>query len=417
MIFSATGTRMQAAAVLWHVHNLSGQAIALGNVGLVSILPVLAFSLLAGAAADALNRRRLMFLTQTTLAALAALLGWFTQTRMDSLALIYGVVAASAAASTFDLPARQSLVPNLVPTDDLTNAFSLNAIAFQVGSIVGPAVGGLVLANMGLAYAYWINAASYLAVILALLLMGKIPQEREAAPTYAVRPGRSVLHAVRTGLRFVTGQPVILSSMLLDFFATFFSSATYLLPIFAVDILGVGVQGYGWLISAPPIGAGLVALALAFRRTIRNQGRVLLVTVAGFGLATIVFGLSRSYALTFIALAMTGATDSVSMIIRNTIRQVQTPDRLRGRMTSVNQIFFMGGPYLGEVEAGIVGQIFGAPFAVISGGIGCLAALAWINARFPQLRRYRGDEPVLAGKPAAPPSASVLPTPPSFGDP
>jgi MFS family permease len=226
-----------------------------------------------------------------------------------------------------------------------------------------------------------------------------------------------VLHAVSFGLRFVTGQPVILSSMLLDFFATFFSSATYLLPIFAVDILGVGAQGYGWLVSAPPIGAGLVALALAFRQTIQNQGRVLLGAVAGFGVATIVFGFSHSYALTFIALAVTGATDSVSMIIRNTIRQVQTPDRLRGRMTSVNQIFFMGGPYLGEVEAGIVGQIFGAPFAVISGGVGCLAALAWINVRFPQLRRYRGDEPVRAGQPATPPSTSVLPSPPSFGDP
>lgn len=343
-------------------------------------------------------------------------MGWFTFSGRDSVALVYGVVAASAAAATFDLPARQSLVPNLVPTHDLTNAFSMSAIASQTGSIVGPAVGGLVLANLGLAYAYWINAFSYLAVILALLLMGQVPQERELPQIDSVRSGSYLLQSVRSGLRFVMGQPVILSSMLLDFFATFFSSARYLLPIFAVDIPGVGPEGYGWLVSAPPFGAGLVAMALAFRRTIQRQGRVLLSTVAGFGIATIVFGLSQNYALTFFALAMTGATDSVSMIIRNTIRQVQTPDRLRGRMTSVNQIFFMGGPYLGEVEAGVVGQIFGAPFAVISGGLGCLAALARVTARFPQLRRYSGDEPVQAGAPHTPPS-SPLPSRPPPGKP
>jgi MFS family permease len=189
--------------------------------------------------------------------------------------------------------------------------------------------------------------------------------------------------------------------MLLDFFATFFSSATALLPIFAREILGVGAIGYGWLVAAPAIGAGAAAMVVVTRRQIPSQGRTLLVAVTGFGLATIVFGLSRSFWLTFAALALTGVTDGISTIIRNTIRQLRTPDNLRGRMTSVNQLFFMGGPQLGELEAGLVAQLWGAPLSVLTGGIGCLLAVIWVRLRYPQLIHYKGTEPVLAGVPAA----------------
>jgi MFS family permease len=199
-------------------------------------------------------------------------------------------------------------------------------------------------------------------------------------------------------MRFVGHQPIILSSMLLDFFATFFSSASFLLPIFAKQILGVGAIGYGWLVAAPAIGAGSVATVIALHaRPIRRQGGVLLTAVVGFGLATVVFGLSRQFWLTLAALVLTGATDAVSTIIRNTVRQLQTPDRLRGRMTSVNQLFFMGGPQLGELEAGLVAQWLGPVFSVVSGGIGCLLAAALIAARFPQLGRYDGAEVGAAG--------------------
>jgi MFS family permease len=241
-----------------------------------------------------------------------------------------------------------------------------------------------------------INAVSYLAVIVALLLMGPVPQVLTGAGMPSLF-NRTLASSVKEGLRFVVRQPIILSSMLLDFFATFFSTATALLPKFAGEILAVGPVGYGWLAAAPSFGAITVAVFLAFRRTIRRQGRVLLVAVMGFGLATVVFGLSRAFWLTFAALALTGATDGLSTIIRNTIRQVQTPDNLRGRMTSVNQLFFMGGPQLGEMEAGLVAQWLGVPFAVISGGIGCMLSVVAIAARYPALRRYRGDEPSLAG--------------------
>jgi len=391
MLISVAGTQMQIAAILWHVNELSGEPIALGGVGLARIAPVLIFSLLAGALADTWNRRRLMLLTQTTLALLAALLAWITRTGHDTVWVIYAITAVTAGVTAFDLPARQSLIPNLVPREHLTNAFSLGSIAFQTGAIVGPALGGLVLARLGLDWAYWINALSYVAVIIALLMMGPVHQEAQPAASGGVS-----LAAIAEGVRFIRGQPIVLSSMLLDFFATFFSSATALLPIFAKEILGVGPLGYGWLVSAQSVGAVCAATVISIRGQIIGQGKVLLRAVTVFGLATIVFGLSRSYWLTFGALAVAGAADSVSTILRNTIRQLQTPDRLRGRMVSVNQMFFMGGPQLGEMEAGLVAQLFGAPFSVVSGGVGCLLAVAWVIRRWPSLQRYRGDEPALA---------------------
>jgi len=399
LLISIAGTRMQLAAVLWHISEISPLPIALGAVGLMDILPVLVFSLLAGVFADSINRRRLILVTQTSMAMFAALLGWATLSNRDSLWLIYAVMAASASVSTFDLPARQALIPNLVPASVLTNAFSMNSIAFQLGSIAGPALAGLVLAHIGIGYAYVFNAVSYLAVIVALILMGPVEQERMVP---APIPGaRSLLAGWRTsvteGLSFVAHQPIILSSMLLDFFATFFSSATVLLPIFSKDILHVDVVGYGWLIAAPSVGAVLVAIVLTFSRQVPRQGPVLLGAVAGFGVATIVFGLSRAFWLTYAALVLTGATDGLSTIIRNTVRQLLTPDRLRGRMTSVNQIFFRGGPELGELEAGLLAQAFGPVVSVVSGGIGCILATLWVWRRYPSIRHYTGDEPVRAG--------------------
>jgi MFS family permease len=400
LLISVAGTQMQLAAILWHISEISSQPIALGAVGLVNILPVLVFSLLAGVFADSVNRRRLMFFTQASMALLAIMLGWATLSHLDSLWLIYLVTAATASVSTFDLPARQSLVPNLVPETDLANAFTMTSIAFQLGSIAGPALAGLVLANFGIGYAYLLNGVSYLAVVLALVLMGHV--EQELAVRGPRRDIRSTLHGWRSsvseGLSFVAHQPIILSSMLLDFFATFFSSATVLLPLFSKEILHVDVVGYGWLVAAPSVGAALVALLLAFAREIRRQGLLLLAAVAGFGVATVVFGLSKTFWITYAALVLTGATDGFSTIIRNTVRQLLTPDRLRGRMTSVNQIFFRGGPQLGELEAGLLAQVFGPIVSVVSGGIGCILATVWVWRSYPELVRFQGDEPVL--KPA-----------------
>jgi MFS family permease len=392
LAISVAGSQMQIWALLWHVRLLTDQPIALGGIGLARILPVIGFSLIGGAVADSADRRKILFFTQSVMALVALALAWLTFSGVINLWQIYLLTAIQATALAFDLPARQALVPNLVPPQDLPNAFSMQSIAFQVGSIVGPALSGLVIAYWGQYYTYLINAVTFLAVIGALLLIGRIPQQTRGSGRIQVK-----FDDIKEGLQFIIKQPVILSSMLLDFFATFFSSANTLMPIFARDILNVGAVEYGWLSAAQSIGAMAAAAIISQLKEIRHQGRILLLSVVAFGLATILFGLARSYLAAMLALVLIGASDSVSAIIRNTIRQLQTPDYLRGRMTSINQIFFLGGPQLGEVEAGVVAQLLGAPAAVITGGIGCLLAVGWVARRWPQLRNYNGDEPIKAG--------------------
>jgi MFS family permease len=394
LLISIAGSQMQLWALFWHIRTITDQPIALGAVGLARILPVIVFSLIGGAVADSLNRRRILFLTQIGMALVAFALGWLTLAGHIDLWHIYLLTALQAVAQSFDGPARQALVPNLVPTADLPNAFSLNSIANQVGAIIGPALSGFIIAAGGLPY---VNAVSFLAVILALFMMGPVEQQK----TSTSRNGTISLAAITEGVRFILKQPLILSTMILDFFATFFASANTLMPIIAVDVLHVGAVAYGWLSAAQAIGAMVAALIISQMREIRRQGMVFMLAVVVFGLATIAFGASRIVLLAIFALIIVGAADTVSTIIRNTIRQLATPDYIRGRMTSVNQIFFQGGPQLGEVEAGVAAQFLGAPFAVISGGVGCILAVLWIARRWPQIRKYNGDEPVVAGTPVS----------------
>jgi MFS family permease len=395
LMISIAGSQMQVAALLWQIRSLTDQPIALGGIGLARIVPVIAFSLVGGAVADTVNRRHILLVTQTIQTLTALALAFLTFNGNISLWQIYLLTAIQAAAVAFDLPARQALVPNLVPAADLPSAFSLQSIAFQVGAIVGPALSGLVIAYLGQGYTYLINAVSFLAVILALILIGDIPQKVRAAGQAVVS-----LNAIKEGVQFILTHPIILSSMVLDFFATFFSSANTLLPFYVKDILHLGVVQYGWLSAAQSIGAVGAGLVISQVSELRRQGQKFLISVVAFGLATILFGLSKSFWMAMFALILVGAADSVSTIIRNTIRQLQTPDYIRGRMTSVNQIFFQGGPQLGEIEAGAVAQLFGIPFSIISGGIGCIIAVALIVRRWPQIRYYNGDEPILAGTPA-----------------
>jgi MFS family permease len=396
LLISITGSQMQLWALFWQIRTLTDQPIALGAVGLARILPVIVFSLIGGAVADVLNRRRILFITQTGMALAALTLGWLSLAGNIDLWHIYLLTALQAVCMAFDGPSRQSLVPNLVPSKDLPNAFSLNSIALQTGSIIGPALSGIIIAAGGLPYIYIINAISFLAVIVALFLMGPVEQQKSNTS----RNGAISISAIVEGVRFILKQPLILSTMIMDFFATFFASANTLMPIIAIDVLHVGAVAYGWLSAAQAIGAMAAALVISQRHEIRRQGMVFLLAVVVFGLATIIFGAARSFLLAIFALIIIGAADTVSTIIRNTIRQLSTPDYIRGRMTSINQIFFQGGPQLGEVEAGLVAQLFGAPIAVISGGVGCILAVIWISRRWPQLRKYNGDEPVIAGSSA-----------------
>jgi MFS family permease len=397
LLISMVGSQMQQWALFWHISQLSKDPIAVSVVGGVRFVAVLCFSLFGGLVADRYNRRNILFFTQSTAMLVALILGVLTLTGAIQLWHIYLLTGIQAIAMAFDLPARQALVPNLVPRDILPSAFSLQSIAFNTGAILGPALSGIVIGYLGQEATYFINALSFLAVMVALMLLKGIQHQQSE-----IKNGIwAALADIRDGVRFIRHQPLILSSMILDFIATFFSSANTLLPYFAQNVLHVGEVAYGWLAAAQSIGAVTVGLVASQYNRIRRQGPLLLGAVVAFGAATILFGIARIYALVFISLILIGAADSVSTIIRNTIRQLITPDTLRGRMTSINQIFFMGGPQLGEIEAGAVAQYFGVPFAIITGGIGAILGVGLVASAWPALARYNGDEPSAVAVPTA----------------
>ena len=394
LMLSFVGSMMQNAALLWQVSLLvpaDRKGLALGLVGLVKVVPIIFLSVISGVVADAWDRRKVMLVTQIAATGVALALAVLTFRGLSAVWPVYLLAAMGAAVGAFDLPARQSLMPNLVPREHLANAISLNTIMFQIASVIGPSLGGILIAAAGVGWAYVANAVSFGFVVAALLMMRDVPA-REPAVQSAGGSDDISLNAALEGLRFVFRSPLIRSTMLLDFFATFFSSATALLPIFAQDVLQVGARGYGWLYAAPASGA-LIASAIMVPMTerIERRGKALLWAVMAYGASTVVFGLSRSFWLTFVCLALTGASDTVSTVIRNIVRQLETPDRLRGRMTGVNMVFFMGGPQLGELEAGAVANWRGAPFSVVSGGIGCLVCTLWVAAATPALRRYHRE--------------------------
>jgi MFS family permease len=388
-LISLSGSTMQMAAILWHVSMLvpaEDRGLTLGVVGLVRVGPIAVFSLVSGVAADALDRRRLMMVVETVLAIISGTLALLTLRGAITVWTIYALDALSAAVATFDAPARQALIPAVVPRAHLSNAISLNQIMLEIAYVSGPSLGGMVIASAGPGWAYAFNAVSSLGALGALTMMRDVP--------VAAAGGRSdvSLRSAVEGLRFVFASAIIRSTMLVDFLASFFGATTVLLPIFAQDILRVGAGGYGWLSAAPAVGAMLAsAVMVRLVDRVERRGRLLLWSIAAYGVATILFGFSRSFWLTFACLAAAGAADTVGSVLRRIIRQLETPDRLRGRMTGVNMMFFIGGPELGRAEAGVVAQWWTAPISVITGGLATVVAAVWIARAAPVLREYRQD--------------------------
>jgi len=382
---SVAGTQMQQAAVAWQVYLLTHSAVALGLIGLFRVVPIVVFSLWGGVIADVWNRRLLLLVTQTILLSISAALAITTGANHVGVWLIYLLTSLAAATVAFDNPARQAMVPSLVSRKNLANALSLNSTMHQVAMVIGPSAAGVLIAAGGVAAVYVLDAISYLAVLVALFYI--------SPPPVVGAVQRINIKAAVEGLTFVRRTPIILSTMLLDFVATFFGSATALLPIFARDVLRVGALGYGVLYAAPALGSIVAGVCMAFyAHKVSRQGAAILVAVAAYAGFTILFGLSHVFALSIAALAGVGASDTVSMILRQTVRQIVTPDALRGRMTSVGMVFFMGGPQLGELEAGLAARAIGAPFSVVTGGLAALIATALIASRAINLRRYRNHD-------------------------
>ena len=363
---------MQLVAINWHVYVLTKSALALGLVGLFRGLPVILCSLAGGLVADAVDRKRLMIVTQTVMLVSAGLLTATTFAGIQSVWPIYLLSGLASAATAFDIPARQSLMPALVPLEEFPNAVSLYLIVFNVATIGGPAIAGVLLAETGPATIYAINAVSFLAVIIALLAI----RASGSPELQTARKDALSLAALKEGLQFVWRTPIMVQTMTLDFVATFFASATLLLPIFARERLDVGAHGYGLLAAAPALGSVITAFVMARLGTLQRQGRLVVGAVAVYGVATAAFGVSTAFWFSLAMLAVTGAADTVSTVLRQTIRQLVTPNHLRGRMTSINMMFFMGGPQLGELEAGVLAALIGAPLSVVVGGLGSTTAAA-----------------------------------------
>jgi MFS family permease len=377
---SLTGSQMQQVAVVWQLYLLTGSPLALGMLGFFRVVPIVVFALGGGVVADALDRRRLMIVTQTVLAMVSVAFAALAHANRTTPAAIYALAFMAGAATAFDNPARQALVPRLVERDQLPNALSLYTTVWQTATVAGPAAGGALLAWAGVTPIYVLDVLSFGAVIAALLAM----KHRHVG----LGASQISTKAALDGLRFIRRTPLIWSTMLLDFAATFFAGSMLLLPIFADQLLKVGPRGLGFLYAAQPAGAALAGAVLSGLSAPRRRGAAILWAVAVYGAAIALFGLSRWFWLSFLLLAISGAADTVSMVIRQTLRQMLTPDELRGRMSSVNMIFFMGGPQLGEIEAGAVAKLLGVRFSVASGGLLCVVIAAAVALRVPALRHY-----------------------------
>jgi len=378
---SQVGNQMQVVAVAWQVYQLSHDPLALGAIGLVRVLPIIVLGIFGGVIADAIDRRRLMLATQTILMLISFALFALTRAGAISVGGLYACCLLAGAAIAVDNPARQAIVPSLVPDPVLPRALSLGVTTWQLATVLGPMFGGLLLAARGAEIVYLLDALSFLAVLYALLVM-----RHRAARASGVRLG---MPAIREGFRFLRGAPILLSLMLLDFLATFFAGAMLLMPIFANDLLAVGPRGLGALFAAPAIGSMLAALVISTTGPPPLAGSTVLWCIALYGGSVAAFRVSGSFLVAIFFLTLSGAADGVSTVVRQTLRQLLTPDELRGRMTAVNMIFFMGGPQLGEFEAGAVARLCGARCSVVSGGVLCVLLGAAFTLLAPRLRRYR----------------------------
>jgi MFS family permease len=384
---SGTAMMMLRAAIAWHVFALTQSAFHLGLIGLVQFAPALGLTLLGGAVADTYERRRIIMVAQ--LAPLACALALFAATRggFVSVPLLYAMVFAIACSASFENPARAALLPTLVPREMFPRAVTLASTGQALAFMSGPAGGGFIIAEFGIATVYGCYGVLIAGSLLGLALL---------RPAQATGERRAISwSAVREGLRFVRRNQVVLGCMSLDMLAVIFGGATALLPIYATQILQVGPRGYGVLSGSLEAGALLASLALIALPLVHRAGRTLLIAVGVYGAATIAFGLSRSFPLSVALYMLVGMADQVSVVMRSTAIQLSTPDALRGRVSSVNFIFIGASNQLGAVESGFVAALTNATFSVVSGGIGCLIVLAIIAATMPELRRYRvGDAAV-----------------------
>jgi len=391
---TTTASEMQSVAVAWQVYNLTHRPADLGLVGLAQFLPGILLFLVAGHAADRFSRIKILVTCYAFFAACSLTLLYFSLHGLQSVYPIYGVLLMNGATRAFNWPAGMAFLPRLVPTEHFPNAVTWNSSIFQGATLCGPILGGLLYSVTGTpTIVYLLAAAAYLLGLLSTLGI-RVDASKEKAS-----PGVSSM-AVLEGFRYIWSNKLILGSISLDLFAVFLGGAVALLPVYTRDILKVDAMGLGLLRSAPGAGAILMAILLAYRPLKKRAGVIMLLAVAGFGVFTILFGLSRNLWLSMAALAFVGATDMVSVVVRHIVTQLAVPDDMRGRISAVNMIFIGASNEVGEFESGITAQWLGAVPAVIAGGLGTiLVVIAWWNL-FPDLKNVENltPEPATSSK-------------------
>ncbi|MGI8891071.1 MAG: MFS transporter [Chthoniobacterales bacterium] len=408
---SIVGRQMLTIAIEWEVYARTHSATALGLVGLVAAVPIVALSLPAGHFADRYSRKSIILWTQATSALCSlslALISWqhlalprwrillwgndglrsiatvferHPSFHFDdlSLPLIYLVMFLAATIRTFGWAARASFLPTLVPRETFANAVTWNSSIFQISSVLGPALGGFLIVRLGFPFVYALDASCALGFFFMMIPIRKIRESRRVAS--------GAWQSLTEGIRFVLDRKIILATITLDLFAVLLGGATALLPIFADQILHCGPMGLGWLRAAPAIGAFAMALVIAYLPPMRRAGGTLLWCVSGFGVATIVFGASHWFWLSISMLFLTGVFDSVSMVVRQTLVQLLTPDEMRGRVSAVNNIFIGTSNEFGALESGLTAALFGPVLSVIGGGIGTILVVVAVALKWPATRK------------------------------
>jgi MFS family permease len=376
---SSLGARFQLYAVLWWVWELTGSEAWVGAVALARFIPILIFGLFGGVVADRYDRRRTLVVSQFLLMATSASLAALAFSDHVTLPLIFGLTCLTTLIDCIAQPARSALIPVLVPRAEMPDAMTLNIMVGQTAGIVGPALAGFVIAVAGTGAAFALDAVGFVFAIAMLLTI--------TTSTAVIRQTGSSLAAAVEGLRFLRRSPVLLSVMSVDFFATFFGATTALLPIMAVERYGLGAEGFGILGTSIAVGALLGSFIVSLLPSIHHPGRGVLIAVGVFGVAIIGFGLSPTLWLAMLCLAVSGGADAVSMALRHTVRNVVTPDALRGRISAAHSTFASGGPQLGDARAGAMAALIGAGPALVIGGLGVVATVLIAHLRVPALSR------------------------------
>jgi MFS family permease len=386
-VISHTGRHITVVALPFQIYTQTRSALAVGLIGLVQVVPLIAGSIVGGVIADAFDRRKILLATQVGLAGSSLLLVAGAITGDPPLWVPYSAAGLIAALTGLQEPARIAAIPTLVDPKRLSSAMVLNQVLFQFSDVVGPAIGGLILARFGLAWAYGVDTISFLVSLVTLAAMRPMPRPSEEG-------GSRGLAAIREGFAYLKGRRVIQSTFWVDLNAMIFGMPRALFPILADRTFHVGPTGLGLLYSAPAAGALVAALSTGWVQNVRHQGRAVLWAVAVWGAAIVAFGLSTGafwLALGFLAIA--GAADVISAVFRGTILQSSVPDRLRGRLSSIHFAVVVGGPRLGDAEAGLVAQLSSPVFSVISGGAACVIGVGVLALLVPEFARYHaGDD-------------------------